>query len=240
MRPQSFETSSFEPIFIWDHNHLRPHSSETTVIWDHIHFRPQSFETTFIWDHIRLRPHSFETTVIWDHRHLRPHSFETTFIWDHSHLRPQSFETTFILDHIHFRSLILCHVKEKLFWFTVCKPHFYDLPSTSLTRDLTLSAKTVAFVEVTCQTICSYSIAFLFEMGHEIFPLWVFRPTQKEFFFSSFIFSWKLKLLWRLDKGNGQERKTCNSLTWSKLDFRGCNPPFQARGMKSFQASAVF
>jgi len=35
--------------------------------------------------------------------------------------------------------------------------------------------------------------------------------------------------LWRLDKGNGQERKTCNSLTWSKLDFRGCKAPFQAR-----------
>jgi len=29
-------------------------------------------------------------------------------------------------------------------------------------------------------------------------------------------------------------------LTWSKLDFRGCNAPFQARGMKSFLASAVF
>jgi len=46
--------------------------------------------------------------------------------------------------------------------------------------------------------------------------------------------------LWRLDEGNGQERKTCNSLAWSKLDFRGCKAPFQARGMKSFLACAVF
>jgi len=94
LRPHSFETT-----FIWDHSHLRPHSFETTFIWDHIHLRPHSFETTFIWDHIHFRPHSFKTTF-----HFRPHSFKTTF-----HLRPHSFEATFIL----------CHVKVKLFWFTV-------------------------------------------------------------------------------------------------------------------------
>jgi len=76
--------------------------------------------------------------------------------------------------------------------------------------------------------------------SHEIFLLWVFRPTQNDIFFSSFIFSWKLKLLWRLDKGNGQARKACNCLTWSKLNFRGCNVPFQARGMKSFWSLRCF
>jgi len=30
--------------------------------------------------------------------------------------------------------------------------------------------------------------------------------------------------LWRLDNGNGQERKTC-SLTWSKWHFRGATLP---------------
>jgi len=70
-------------------------------------------------------------------------------------LRPQSFETTFILDHIHFTP---CQSEAVLIY---CKTNFYDLPSTSL-RDLTLSAKTLAFVEITCQTFCSYAVAFLF------------------------------------------------------------------------------
>jgi len=70
-------------------------------------------------------------------------------------LRPHSFETTFILDHIHFtpcqsEAVLIC-----------CESHFYDLPSTSL-RELTLSTKTVAFLEITCQTFCSYAVAFLF------------------------------------------------------------------------------
>jgi len=60
--------------------------------------------------------------------------------------------------------------------------------------------------------------------------------------FSRFSFLLKLKLLWRLDKGNGRAHKTCrpNSLTWSKLLFKRCNAPFQGRGMKNFLASAVF
>jgi len=58
-------------------------------------------------------------------------------------LRPQSFETTVILDHIHFTP---CQSEVVLIY---CESHFYDLPSNSL-LDLTLSAKTVAFVEITC------------------------------------------------------------------------------------------
>jgi len=41
--------------------------------------------------------------------------------------------------------------------------HVYDLPSTS-SRDVTLSATVnqSAFVEITCQTFCSYAVALLF------------------------------------------------------------------------------
>ena len=119
---QTIETHSVETMFIrdhdiWDHNHLRPHSFETTFIWDHIHLRPHSFETTFetcsfeliyIWDHVHLRPQSFETSSHLRPVHLRPQSFETTFIWDlfiwdHIHLSSRSFETTFIWDRIQLR-----------------------------------------------------------------------------------------------------------------------------------------
>jgi len=67
-----------------------------------------------------------------------------------------------------------------------------------------------------------------------------FSTNAKGHFFLVFIFSWKLKLLQRIEKGNWQEHKTYKSLTWSKLHFRGCSAPFKARGMKSFLASAVF
>jgi len=78
---------------IWDHNHLRPQSFETTIIWDHNHLRPQSFETTVIWDHNHWRPQSFETTT------FETCSLKTTFtwdffMWDHIHLRPHSFYAT--------------------------------------------------------------------------------------------------------------------------------------------------
>jgi len=66
-----------------------------------------------------------------------------------------SFESTFILDRIHFTP---CHTEAVLIY---CESHFYDLLSSSL-RELTLSAKTAAFVEITCQTFCSYEVAFLF------------------------------------------------------------------------------
>jgi len=115
--------------------------------------------------------------------------------------------------------------------------HFYDLPSTSL-RSLTLSAKTVAFVEFTYQAFCSYAVAFFFWKATNFFSCDFFDQRKTTFFSLSFLV--ENKLLWRLDKGNGQARKTCNSLTWSKLHFRGCNAPFQARGLKSFLTSAVF
>ena len=171
-----------------------------------LHLRPQSFETTFIWDHIHLRPHAFETTFVWNHMRLRPHSSET----DHIHLRPQSYETTIVLDHIHLRS----HSFYAMSHWTVliyCESHFYDLPSTSL-WDLTLSAETVAFVKITCQTFCSYAVAFLFKKSTKFFSCEFFDQCKRTFF-SSFIFSWELKLLRRHDKGNRQEHKTCTSLT---------------------------
>jgi len=152
----------------WAHIHLRPRSFETTAIWDHIHLRPQSFETTFIWDHSHLIPQSFETF-----------SFETTFIWDHIRSSPQLFETTFILDHIHFTP---CQSEAVLIY---CESRFYDLPSTFL-RDLTLSAKTVAFVEITCQTFCSYSVAFLFQKATKFFSCEFF--DQRKTFFSRLSF----------------------------------------------------
>jgi len=180
LRPHSFKTTFISDLFIWDHNHLSPYSFEIAFVWDHIHLRPHSFETTFVWDHIHLRPQSFETTVIWDHSHLiplhlRPQSFETAFIWDLIRLRPRSFQTTFILDHIHFTP---CQSEAVLIY---CKSHFYDPPSTSL-RDLTLSAKTVAFVEIMCQTFCSYAVAFLFQKATKFFSCEFFDQRKMTFF----------------------------------------------------------
>jgi len=84
-------------LFIWDYS-FETTTFETTFIWDHVHLRPRSFETTFIWDHVHyrffhLRPHSFETTFVWDHIHLRPHSFETT-IFETTISETTIFETT--------------------------------------------------------------------------------------------------------------------------------------------------
>jgi len=137
--------------------HLRPHSFDTTFIWD-----------LFIWDHIHLR----------DHSHLRPHSFETTFIWDFFIWDPHSFETTLILDHIHFTP---CQSEAVLIY---CESHFYDLSSTS-SRELTLYAKTLAFVEITCQAFCSYAVAFLFSKAV------IFSNNAKRHFFLVFHFSVK-------------------------------------------------
>jgi len=48
---------------------------------------------------------------------------------------------------------------------------------------LTLSAKTVAFVKITCQTFCSYAGLFLFSKATKFdFLLWLLWPTQKDFF----------------------------------------------------------
>jgi len=53
----------------------------------------------------------------------------------------------------------------------------------------TLSAKTVAFVVITCQTFCSYTVAFLFSKATNFyFLLWLCLPTQNDDFFSFFIF----------------------------------------------------
>jgi len=71
--------------------------------------------------------------------------------------------TTFILDHTHFTP---CHSEPVLL---SCESHFYDVPSTSL-WDLTLSAKTVAFVEITCQTFAHTQLHFSTKK-HEIFLL---------------------------------------------------------------------
>jgi len=200
---QTIESNSFETIHLRPRHlrpvPLRPHSFESTFIWNHVHLRPQSFETcsfetTVIWDHIHLRPHSFETAFIWDHIHLRPHSFEVTFVWDHIHwdhihLRPQSFDTTIILgphsflEHIHFTS---CHSEAVVIY---CESHFYDLPSTFL-RDLTLSAKTVAFAEITCQTFCSYAVAFLFKRATKFFSCEFFDQCKRTFFL---VFHFQLK-----------------------------------------------
>jgi len=90
-------------------------------------------------------------------------------------LRPQSFETTFILDLIHFTP---CHSEAVLIY---CESHFYDLPSTSL-RELTLSAKTVAFLEITCQTFCSHAVAFLFWKATKFFSCDFFDQCKTIFF----------------------------------------------------------
>jgi len=60
-------------------------------------------------------------------------------------------------------------------------------------------------------------------------------------FFSSFVFQLQLKILWRLYKWNGKERKIYDFFTWcNKLTLQKCNAPFQTQGMKSFLASAMF
>jgi len=65
-----------------------------------------------------------------------------------------------------------------------CESHFYEL---------TLSAKTVAFVEITRQTSCSYAIAFLFSKPTKFdFLLWLFRPEQKDIF-SFLVFHFSVK-----------------------------------------------
>jgi len=74
-----------------------------------------------------------------------------------------------------------------------------------------------------------------------VFSCGCFDQRKKIFFSLLFHFSLKkLKLLRRLDKGNEQERKTSNSLTWSnKMTFQLCNTPFRILSMKSFLDSAV-
>jgi len=66
-----------------------------------------------------------------------------------------------------------------------------------LTSELTLSAKTVPFVEITRQTFCEDEVTFLFSKATKFdFLLWLFRPTQKDIFrFSSFIFQLKTKTI---------------------------------------------
>ena len=59
--------------------------------------------------------------------------------------------------------------------------------------ELTLSAKTCAFVGITHQTFCSYAVAFLFSKARKLFLfLWLFRPTQKHIF-SFMIFHFSVK-----------------------------------------------
>jgi len=49
--------------------------------------------------------------------------------------------------------------------------------------EITLSVKTVAFVEITRQTFCSYAVAFLFLITTKFdFLLWLFRSTQRHCF----------------------------------------------------------
>jgi len=46
-----------------------------------------------------------------------------------------------------------------------------------------VTTKTVAFVEITCQSFCSYAVAFLFSKTTKFdFPLSLLRPTQKDIF----------------------------------------------------------
>jgi len=60
--------------------------------------------------------------------------------------------------------------------------------------ELTLSAKTVAFVEITRQAFCSYAVAFYFSKATEFdFLLWLFRSKHKDSYFSCFIFQLKTK-----------------------------------------------
>ena len=108
---------------------------------------------------------------------------------------------------------------------------------------LTLSAKTVAFVKITCQTFCSYAGLFLFSKATKFdFLLWLLWPTQKDFFFPCLSsFRSKLKILRRLDKlqhpdkGNALECKTHNSLTWSnKMTFQRATLPSKPEAWRVF------
>jgi len=190
-------------------------SSQDQVVW--LHLRPGLFQfqcgaSKTIWDcgwpwritslpraPIHFWPHSFETTVIWEHIHLRPHSFETTFIWDHNHLRSHSFYAmlklscfdllliTFLWSAFHIFAGL-----DVICWNSrVCRDHVSD----------------VLLIRSYISVLKSY----------EIFLMWVFRPTQNDIFFSSFIFSWKLELLWRLDKGKGRNAK--HVILWRGLNY---------------------
>jgi len=62
--------------------------------------------------------------------------------------------------------------------------------------ELTLSAKTVAFVEITRQTFCSYAVAFFFSKATKFDFCDCFDQRKKTFFlFSSFIFQLKTEII---------------------------------------------
>jgi len=68
----------------------------------------------------------------------------------------------------------------------------------------------------------------------------LFQPTEKDTFSFLVIHFSVTETIAAPRKGNEQERKTYNSLTWSdKMTLQRCNAPFQTRGMRSFLASAV-
>jgi len=49
--------------------------------------------------------------------------------------------------------------------------------------ELTLSAKSVALIEITCQTFCSHAVAFVFSKATKFdFLLRLFRSTQEDIF----------------------------------------------------------
>jgi len=79
-----------------------------------------------------------------------------------------------------------------MFWlFVPIQCAFSDIVRFS--SEFTLSSKTVAFIKITCQTFCSYAVAFVFSKTTKFdFLLWLCRPTQKDNF-SFLIFHFSVK-----------------------------------------------
>jgi len=73
---------------------------------------------------------------------------------------------------------------------------FYPIASCAVSDfvrvppELTLSSKTVAFLDITCHVLLIRSCISLLKT-HKILFLWFYRPTQKDIFFSCFIFQLK-------------------------------------------------
>ena len=82
-------------IFIKNHFHQKPLSSETTFIKNHFH------QNHFHQNHFDQNPLSSRTIFIKNHFHQKPLSSKTTFIKNHFHQKPFSSKTTFIKNHFH-------------------------------------------------------------------------------------------------------------------------------------------
>jgi len=123
------------------------------------------------------------------------------------------------------------HYKQRFF----CVTHFSAILFTHL-KDSTVPKKITVHVRLSLNAKCkqgqplikhgiSNFVAFLFSKVTKFFSCDFFDQRKTTFFCRLSFASWKLKLLLRLDKGKGQERKSYNSLTWSKLHFRGATLP---------------